>query len=79
MLTFLREGKFTGLGIDSFAAEGPAPVRPLCDQTESLKHMLFQQKLLLRRAKVASAYNIYLCPDSTYMCFTCCTNQVGWT
>ena len=31
-LTFLKEGKFTGLGIDSFAAEGPAPERPRCSQ-----------------------------------------------
>lgn len=34
-LTFLKEGKFTGLGIDSFAAEGPTPERPLCRQVAS--------------------------------------------
>ena len=28
--TFLNEGKFTGLGIDNFAAEDPGPERPLC-------------------------------------------------
>lgn len=28
--TFLKEGKFTGLGIANFATEEPGPVRPLC-------------------------------------------------
>ena len=27
--TFLKDGKFTGLGIDNFAAEVPGPERPL--------------------------------------------------
>ena len=34
--TFLNEGKFTGLGIDSFAAEEPGPERPLCMQRRQL-------------------------------------------
>jgi hypothetical protein len=29
-LTLRKEGKFTGLGIDNFAAEEPGPERPLC-------------------------------------------------
>ena len=28
--TFLKEGKFTGLGIANFAVEEPGPERPLC-------------------------------------------------
>ena len=34
--TFLKEGKFTGLGIDSFAAEELGPERPLCMQLRQL-------------------------------------------
>ena len=40
--TFRKEGKFTGLGIDSFAAEEPGPERPLCTRMQLVTGMLIE-------------------------------------